>query len=168
MKKAFLAIVVIALTSVVANAQQTIELNYYKMIMKEKGKWGKWDSKWELGEFSNGKNQKFVVKKIDDKTFATRYISAWGDNPPEPFETVVYDPVKTEQIREKNSNPNLTAYKKDEETYIWTDNFTLNELAEDSSIWTTRKKARFYSWTSDGALLYTSGGHLKPDQINPN
>jgi len=166
MKKTLFIIFTIVLSSVVTNAQQEFELDYFKMIMKTNNKWGKWDSKWTLGEFSNGKNMKFVVKKIDDSTFGVRYISAYGDNPPEPFKEIIYDPIETEKTRKNYLNPNLTVYKyKGEEEYIWTDNITLNDIAKDSSKWTTTKKAKMYAWTSDGGLLYTSGTNLKPEQI---
>lgn len=166
MKKTLFTIFIITLTSLTTNAQQAIELDYFKMILKTKNKWGKWDSKWSSGEFSNGENMKLIVKKIDDSTFGIKYISAYEDNLPEPFQKIIYDPIETEKIRKNHSNSNLTVYKHiNNEEYIWTDNITLNDLAKDSSKWTTTKKAKMYAWTSEGGILYTSGTNLKPEQI---
>lgn len=166
MKKTLSTILIITLTSIAANAQQSFELDYYKMIIKINSEWGKWESKWAPGTFSNGENMKFVVHKIDDSTFEVKYISAYGDDLSEPFKEIIYDPIETEKIRNNHSNPYLTVYKyKESEEYIWTDNITLNDLARDSSKWTSTKEAKMYAWTSDGGLLYTSGTNLKPEQI---
>lgn len=170
MKKTFLIILAMTIATFLANAQKAIELPYSKMILKlENGKWDKWPSKWSSELEVIGKSPKLVVKKINNKTYAIRYLSNFGDVPDGPFENVIYDFEKTEKLRKSNSKSTLTAYRYiGSSTYLWTSNITLDEIAENPSKWKNTKNAKIYIWGKKSAALYTSGLTMKPEQIDNN
>jgi len=166
MKKIILTIFVLITTTLFVNAQQVIELPYSKMINKNAGKWDKWNSKWDSEEGNVGSNPLIIFKKESNTKFSLLFISNFPESMTGVFEDVVYDADKTKQIRKKNSNPNLTAYKfLNSKRYVWTDNITLEEICRDPSKWKKTKNAKIYFWNPDSALLYTSGVGLSASQI---
>lgn len=166
MRKIFLTIFVITATTLFANAQQIIELPYSKMINKNAEKWDKWNSKWDSEEDNVGSSPLIIFKKESSTKYWLMFISNFPESMTGVFEDVVYDTDKTRQIREKNSNPNLTAYKYENSgRYLWTDNITLDEICRDPSKWKATKNAKIYFWDSESALLYTSGVGLSASQI---
>lgn len=169
MKKTILTIFAIAASILFANAQQVIELPFSKGIIKNDSKWGKWDSKWNSEVEEMGSSPLLIIRKVDKNTFSVLMVSNFPESMTGVFENVIYDKIKTNQIREKNSNPNLNAYKyANSSRYLWTDNVTLDEIYQNQSKWNNTKNAKIYFWDKNGASLYTSGASLTEKNINVN
>lgn len=167
MKNHLFIIYVLTLMSISVNAQQVIEFPYSKQINKNDGKW---ETKWNSEEEIIGTSPMLILKKVKNGTYSVRYISNFPESAVAVFYDVVYDPVKTEQIRKKNSNNNLTAYKYPSTgyyfgKYLWASNITLEDIVNNPSKWASTRNAKIYMWGEESAMLYSNGVSLTSEQI---
>lgn len=171
MKKMLFTLIAIMISTLFANAQQVIELPYSKFLIKGDSKWGKWDSKWNSEVAEVGSSPLLILKKENNTTFWILKVSNFPESEIGVFDKLIYDSAKTEEIRKKNSNENLTAYKYEDSPsnlYLWTEHVTLDEIYRSQSKWNTTKNAKIYQWNSRGASLYTSGASLNENHIHVN
>lgn len=169
MKKLLLTIVAIAIVSLSVHAQQVIQLPYYKTTEKVDGK-NKWANKWISEVAYMGSSPMLILKKENSTTFSILKVSNLPESEIGVFDTVIYDPTKTEEVRKKNSNPNLTVYKFQDSSsyrYLWTEHATLDEIYRNQSKWDSTKNVKIYKWYSKGGgILYSSGFSLKEEHID--
>lgn len=147
-------VALLIMSSVFVTAQTSIKMPYSKSIELSNGKWGKWPSKWESEKKLNNYVPTLYIKKIDSEIYELQ-LDQGGSGVFK--ENVIYDPVKTKEIRKSTSNESLSAYRyTGSKDYLWTDNVSLKMISSKSSSWTSVPNAKIYIWnTSMGsATLY--------------
>lgn len=134
------------ITPLAISAQVTIELPYSRNVEISNGQWGKWSPKWESEKAINGFVPNVTVKKSDDEVYKVTFYYG-GSSSGMAEETVVYDPTETGRIRKSNSDNSLNAYRYTgtSKDFIWTQGFSLKDLAKSKSAWTSKPNARLYT-----------------------
>lgn len=157
MKKALLTTIALMVCTAFATAQVKINLPYAKTIGLENGKWGAWPTNYVSIRAEYGVLPSMSIKLISVDTFDVELDEFRIDNDVN-TERVLFDSEETKKARIVNANEKIMVYRfMNSDIQIWTENFSLSQIANDPSAWRKLEDAKIYVWNTDlgSGYLYT-------------
>lgn len=126
-----------------------ISLPFSKSKEFKNNKWTNWPTKWESQEEEHGFTPIFSVKQINAGTFELQLYKSGSASGLFTYR-VYYDSSETKRIRKNSNSKNLVVYRyADSQNYIWTENISLKDLANNPFSWESYSKAAIYFWYND-------------------
>lgn len=156
--KKLLLVIAIMFAGVLTSFAQTSSVNAigWKMVSLVNGKWEAWPKQWNDIDKSN-RPEITVTSKFKGTVYEIRF--KWDDFggtgiPIDKKLLVQHNEEKTKSLRKQWNNEKVFAYKDEEGDWVYTENFSLFELTDDTDVWTQRKNALIHFRDEDTTFLF--------------
>ena len=123
----------------------------YKTVEVTNGTWGKWQDQWlELDE--RERKKMYITAKFKGTIYEIRF--KWDLLEMDKTLLVQYNEKKTLETRKKWNDETVNVYKDEEGDWVYTQKFSLNQLTENTNVWTERKDAKIYFFDKEIGILF--------------
>ncbi len=145
-KTVFLIFIFIASHSVYAQSSQIIA-TAYKQVFWLNDKWGKWPSYWTSYNSEGRSNPVIRITTITEGNSGDIYrLQMFIEGKVEADFYVTYDSETTAIKRREWADKYINCYKDVNGDYVYTQNVSLQSLANDPSAWANNENAILYLW----------------------